>query len=139
MPTIYLVANDETLANYYKDYSQASIKVFEGSDHERFKAIKRAQKYSILVTERIRSIINSLYSGIVEDSFIENNINSPNILLELSSFMKSKKDLELYLHKYSKKIGSDLLNLYKELLGKAKEDDYILFWVIDEGDSDALL
>ncbi len=139
MAIIYFCNSDNELRNLFTQFEEASHKVFEGNEKQRFKAVRVTAKLKKQILNRILKLRKDTQIRKMKLSFLEDNVKDQILQYKLSNLLMPRDDFEKFIKDNTKIIGKDLMKLYQDLLKDTKGNEYIFFWMLSEEEEDAIL
>ena len=139
MAIIYFCNSDHELRNLFTQFEEASHKVFEGNEKQRFKAVRVTAKLKKQILNRILKLRKDTQIRKMKLSFLEDNVKDQILQYKLSNLLMPRDDFEKFIKDNTKIIGKDLMKLYQDLLKDTKGNEYIFFWMLSEEEEDAIL
>ncbi|MDD2260876.1 MAG: hypothetical protein PHW20_01290 [Clostridia bacterium] len=139
MPYVYVITSDKKLLTQYFGFNQASRDAFDGDDKQRFEAILTAQDFRKQLLERLMEIKGSDNVNIIDPTFIESKENNPSVIERLAALMLDKPSLKSFVKQNQEKLSKEMCRILNDVMKSAKDNEYVIFWMVSEDELDEIL
>lgn len=139
MPYIYTITSDKRLLTNFYGFDKASKDAFKEDDKQRFEAILQAQEFRKQLLERLTELSGSEKPRLIDPKIITNNDNDQTLVGRLAALMLDKPELKSFIKQNHDKLSAEMSSVLKDIMQGTKDNEVVLFWMVNEEDISAML